>query len=38
MSMLGRKWEVVDSVGGDFATSILAQRGVKTQKDKDKFS
>ena len=37
MSMLGRKWEVVDSVGGDFATSILAQRGVKTQKDKDKF-
>lgn len=37
MSVLGRKWEVVESVAGDFATHILARRGVKTKKQTQKF-
>ena len=37
MSVLGRKWEVVESVKGDFIKHLLAQRGVKTQKDTEKF-
>ena len=37
MSVLGRKWEVVDSKQSDFATRVLAQRGVKTQQEKEKF-